>query len=220
MVKSDNKPAIGLLGGTFDPVHFGHLRPALDVIEALNLEQIRLIPCAQPPHRQQPVASAAIRRLMLELAIKNHPKLVVDDRELLRDGASYTVDTLLSLRQDFRDNPLYVLIGTDAFSNLPTWSRWQQILELAHIVVMQRAEEPLELSEELSPWFEQHQATANDKVLKSGKIWLVPVTQMAISATRIRDALQDQRDVRYLMPDAVITLIEQMGLYQHTADHL
>lgn len=218
MVKSETKPAIGILGGTFDPVHFGHLRTGLDVVEALGLEHLRLIPCAIPPHRTEPVASAAVRRLMLELAIKNHPKLLVDDRELSREGPSYTVDTLLSLRADFADNPLFVLMGTDAFASLPSWSRWQQLTELAHIVVMQRAEEPLSLSAELAEWYEQHQAKAGDEKLPAGKVWSVPVTQIGISATQIREALQQQRDVRYLLPDAVISLIEQMGLYPPLAN--
>lgn len=218
MAKSEAKPAIGILGGTFDPVHFGHLRTSLDVIEALGLEHLRLIPCAIPPHRTEPVANAAVRRLMLELAIKNHPKLMVDDRELSREGPSYTVDTLLSLREDFPDNPLFVLMGTDAFASLPSWSRWQQIAELAHIVVMQRAEEPLTLSAELAEWYQQHQPQAGDENLPAGKVWSVPVTQIGISATQIREALQQQRDVRYLLPDAVISLIEQMGLYPPLAD--
>lgn len=214
MDKSESKTAIGILGGTFDPVHFGHLRTGLDVVEALGLSQLRLIPCALPPHRVEPVASPQERRLMLELAIKNHPKLVVDDRELDREGPSYTVDTLLSLRDELPDNPLFVLMGTDAFCSLPSWSRWQQILDLAHIVVMQRPEESMEMSGELAGWYQAHQAEKGDDILPAGKIWSIPVTQMAVSATAIRDALYEKRDVRYLLPDAVIALIEQMGLYQ------
>lgn len=213
MVKSETKPAIGMLGGTFDPVHFGHLRAGLEVVEALQLDQLRLIPCALPPHRQQPVATTQQRRFMLELAIKNHPKLMVDDRELNREGPSYTVDTLHSLREDYSDNPLFVLMGTDAFFQLPDWSRWQQIIELAHIVVMQRPGEDETLPEALTDWYANHRATATDKALAAGKIWTVPVTQLAISATQIRTALQTGKDVRYLLPDAVISLIEQMGLY-------
>lgn len=214
MGKSEFKPAIGILGGTFDPVHFGHLRTGLDVVEALGLEQLRLIPCALPPHRVQPVASPQERRLMLELAIKNHPKLLVDDRELDREGPSYTVDTLISLREDLPDNPLFVLMGTDAFCSLPSWSRWQQILDLAHVVVMQRPEESMQMDDELNHWYQAHQPAAGDETLPAGKIWSLPVTQLAISATDIREALYEKRDVRYLLPDAVITLIEQMGLYQ------
>lgn len=213
MVRSENKPIIGILGGTFDPVHFGHLRTGLDVVEQLGLDQLRLIPCAIPPHRIEPVASAKQRRMMLELAIKNHPKLIVDDRELSREGPSYTVDTLLSLREDFPDTPLYLLMGTDAFCSLTSWSRWQQIIELAHIVVMQRADEVLLMNDELQTFYDNHQAQKHDSQLIAGKIWPVPVTQMSISATAIREALEQGRDVRYLLPDAVISLIEQLGLY-------
>lgn len=216
MDKSENNPAIGILGGTFDPVHFGHLRTGLDVVEALDLAQLRLIPCALPPHRVEPVASAQERRLMLELAIKNHPRLVVDDRELSRQGPSYTVDTLLSLREELPENPLFVLMGTDAFSSLPTWSRWQQILQLAHIVVMQRPDESMQMSDQLSDWYQQHLATDADRQLPAGRIWPLPVTQLAISATEIREKLAQKQDVRYLLPDAVIALIEQLGLYQLT----
>ena len=213
MVRSENKPAIGILGGTFDPVHFGHLRTGLDVVEQLSLDQLRLIPCAIPPHRIEPVANAKQRRMMLELAIKNHPKLLVDDRELSREGPSYTVDTLLSLREDFPDTPLFLLMGTDAFCSLPSWSRWQEIIDLAHIVVMQRADEAFLLSDELQAFYDKHQAKPADIELNAGKIWSVPVTQMSISATAIREALEQGRDVRYLLPDAVISLIEQLGLY-------
>lgn len=214
MAKSEHKAAIGILGGTFDPVHFGHLRSAVDVIEALELDQLRLIPSALPPHRIEPVASGMERRLMLELATRHHPRLEVDDRELRRAGPSYTVDTLLSLREELPDNPLFVLMGTDAFCSLPSWSRWQQILELAHIVIMQRPGENMQMTDELSHCYQSHQARDGDNRLAAGKIWSVPVTQLAISATAIREALYEQRDVHYLLPDAVMTLIEQMGLYQ------
>lgn len=214
MDKSENKPAIGMLGGTFDPVHFGHLRTALDVVEQLQLDQLRLIPCTRSPHRQAPVASGPQRRLMLELAIKNHPRLIVDDRELQRPGPSYTVDTLLSLREDFPDNPLFVLIGTDAFQALPHWSRWEQLGELAHIVVMRRPDEPLALEGTFADWYQQHLAEPADRTRPAGGIWPVNVTQLAISASDIRARLRAGRDVRYLLPEAVIALISQMGLYR------
>jgi nicotinate-nucleotide adenylyltransferase len=212
--KSDSKAKIGVFGGTFDPVHFGHLRTALDVLEYLGLDQMRLVPCAEPPHRNKPIASASERRIMLELGIKNHPNLVVDDRELDRDGPSYSVDTLLSLREELPDNPLFLLMGTDTFATLPSWSRWQQLFDLAHIVVMQRPGEVLQLKGELAEFYHQKQAGPEDIELPAGKVWLVPVTQMAISATTIRASLMTGRDVRYLLPDAVISLIEQLGLYQ------
>ena len=210
-------PSIGILGGTFDPVHFGHLRPVLEVAEQLALDQVRLIPCSVPPHRPQPHASGKARQLMLELAIKGLHGFVVDDRELQREGASYTVDTLLSLRQDFSDNPLFVMMGTDAFTTIDTWSRWQQILDLAHIVVMKRPEEALALSGTLQPWYERHQAMPDDKTLRAGKIWSLDVTQLAISATQIRSCFSERKNPRFLMPDSVIELIKHIGLYRPDA---
>jgi len=109
---------IGIFGGTFDPIHYGHLRSALEVKETFGLTEIRLIPSAQPPHREQPAATALMRLHMLELAIKNQPGLIIDTRELNRSGASYMVDTLKSLRQEFNDEPLLLFIGSDAFNQL------------------------------------------------------------------------------------------------------
>ena len=202
--------AIGILGGTFDPIHFGHLRVALDVAEQLNLDHIRLIPSARPPHREQPQASPEQRLTMLQLAIKNNEKFVVDDREIHRHGDSYTVDTLLSLRQDFPDNPLFLLMGTDAFADIKTWSRWQQLLELAHIVIMQRPNEILTMPDE----YQGDIGNEGDEQLPAGKIWPTVVTQLTISATDIRTKIAQGGNPQYLLPDAVIQLINMLGLYQ------
>jgi len=206
--------AIGILGGTFDPIHFGHLRPALDVAEQLELDHIRLIPSARPPHREQPLATPEQRLLMLHLAVKNSQQFVVDDREIHREGASYTVDTLLSLRQDFPDSPLYLLIGTDAFFGIQTWHNWQRLIELAHIVVMQRPNEKTIMPDELNNWYQQHLATDTDIELIAGKIWPIKVSQLEISATEIRSKITQGLTPQFLMPDAVIQLIEQLGLYK------
>ncbi len=206
--------AIGILGGTFDPIHFGHLRPALDVAEQLGLEGIHLIPSARPPHRSEPQATPEQRLTMLQLAVKNNPQFVVDDREMHREGNSYTVDTLASLRQDFPESPLYLMLGTDAFSHIQTWHRWQELLELAHIVVMQRADEPLTMPNEMTDWYQQHQAKEGDENQLAGKIWPVHVTQLAISATDIRKKIRNNLNPQYLLPDAVIQLIGMLGLYK------
>ena len=208
--------AIGILGGTFDPIHFGHLRPALDVAEQLGLNHIRLIPSARPPHREQPSASPEQRLLMLHLAVKNSERFIVDDRECHREGASYTVDTLLSLRQDFPDSPLYLLLGTDAFLEIQSWHQWQQLIGLAHIVVMQRPNDVTAMPTELDRWYQQHLATDKDKELLSGKVWPIHVTQLDISATEIRSKIAQGLTSQFLMPDAAIQLIEQLGLYQNT----
>lgn len=206
--------AIGILGGTFDPVHFGHLRSALDVLQQLKLDHIRLIPNNTPPHRPAPVASAQQRMLMLHLAVKNSAQFVVDDRELQRDGASYTVDTLRSLREEFQQNPLYLLLGTDAFLGIESWYHWQQLLDFAHIVIMQRPHEVLSLDSNLADWYQAHLAKDSDSTLQAGKIWTVDVTQLAISATEIRKQYGAGKSIQFLLPDGVIQVIEQLGLYK------
>ena len=133
---------IGILGGTFDPIHFGHLRSGLEVYESLEFEHIRLIPCGVPPHRELPIASNEQRLAMMRLAVEDNTKLIVDQRELQREGPSYTVDTLLELRQEFPDTPLCLIIGSDAFLGLDSWHQWKKIPQLAHLrllVVHQRA---------------------------------------------------------------------------------
>lgn len=215
MVKSDvNLPAIGLLGGTFDPVHFGHLRTAIEVCQQFELDHVRLLPNSLAPHRPQPVASAKERRLMLALATKSNPQLLVDDRELQREGASYTVDTLQDLRIEFPNNPLFLILGSDAFAGLQTWSRWQEIVTLCHIVVVGRVDQKPIYTASLQQWMQSHLAQAKDKSLAFGKIWPVEVTALAISATQIRQALAKEEDIHFLLPEAVISLISQLRLYQ------
>lgn len=206
--------AIGILGGTFDPIHFGHLRSALEVSEQLNLSHVRLIPSARPPHRNEPHATPQQRLMMLHLAMKNAGNFIVDDRELQRDGISYSVDTLLSLREDFPSNPLFLLLGTDAFLSIQTWHKWQNLLELAHIVIIGRPEETLTMSKDLNSWYRRHLAVPSDALALAGKIWPVTVTQLAISATAIRGAVSEGNSPQFLLPDAVIQLINQLGLYR------
>lgn len=217
MVKSVSKlPAIGVMGGTFDPVHYGHLRTAVEVYQHFRLDAVRLIPNAVAPHRPQPQASAAQRQLMLSLAIKNTPFLQLDDRELNRQGVSYTVDTLQTLRVEFAANPLFLILGSDAFAELFSWSRWQLLLSLCHIVVINRVGQASEYSNELSAWLTEHRGEDQDKTLPFGKVWPLTVTHYGISATQIRHALQTDQPVNFLLPDAVLSLIEQLGLYQST----
>jgi len=205
---------MGILGGTFDPIHFGHLRPALDVMQQLGLEQIRLIPSARPPHRQQPQATPEQRVTMLQLAVKNSPQIMVDDRECHREGNSYTIDTLQSLRKDYPDTALYLMLGTDAFAQIQTWHRWDELLDLAHIIVMQRAGEPLIMPDDMKAWYQQHLAVSGNPYRQTGTIWPVEVTQLAISATDIRHKIAQGINPQFLLPDAVIQLIGMLGLYK------
>ena len=130
---------IGRFGGTFNPVHYGHLRSALELVEHLGLVECRLMPSAQPPHRDAPACSAAHRAAMVELAVRGEPQLVCDYRELDRDGPSYTVDSLQEMRNEMgAAQSLALVVGCDALLGLPTWHRWQSLLDLAHIVVLAR----------------------------------------------------------------------------------
>ncbi len=208
---------IGIFGGTFDPVHFGHLRPLLDVKQALGLDEVRLIPCLIPPHRGTPSASAEQRVAMLSLAMADTPGFVIDQRELHRGGPSYTVDTLLSLRHDLGDVRLCLIIGADAFMALDSWHQWQQLNQLAHIVVMQRPGTLLPKTGAVAELVEQAQALDVEELQQqaAGKILFQSVTQMDIAATSIRELVAQGKDVRFLMPDSVRHYIETVGLYKN-----
>lgn len=208
---------IGVLGGTFDPIHFGHLRPALEILQALELDEIRFVPCRIPAHRATPSITAEQRLALVRLATAGQPGFVADDRELRRSGPSYMVDTLTSLRAEVGDAPLCLILGTDAFRELPSWRRWRELSELAHIVVMQR---PGNVAQPFPPLLDAfmtprvvHDALAL-RQQSVGGILLQPVTQLDISATRIRALLACGQSPRYLLPEAVLAYIHDRGLYR------
>lgn len=209
---------IGIFGGTFDPVHFGHLRSALEVWQSLALAEVRFIPCHLPPHRQQPLASPAQRLRMLELALERQPALVIDTRELARSGPSYMVDTLSSLRAELGETPLCLLLGSDAFAGLPGWHRWKELVEIAHLVVMHRpgwagrdAVQPV-----LQAMLARREVHEPERLAQqpAGLIRLQPVTQLDISATAVRALMRTRRSPRYLLPDVVLDYMEQEGMYR------
>ena len=211
---------IGIFGGTFDPIHFGHLRPALELKEQLGLESVHLIPCHVPPHRGQPHASAEQRRVMLELAIADEPSLLCDSRELQRPGPSYMVDTLRSLRRQYGESrPLCLIIGGDAFFGLPGWYHWQELIQLAHIVVAHRPgwllnEEALDTS--LRELLNRNRASGAQQLTATafGALLLQSVTQLDISATEIRRCIAAGGSANYLLPQPVWDYIRQQNLYQ------
>ena len=208
---------IGLLGGTFDPVHFGHLRSAVEVRERLQLDELRLIPSARPPHRDVPGASADQRLAMVQLAVGKGGGLHVDDRELCREKPSYTLDTLESLRAELgREVALFMVLGWDAFCGLPSWHRWQELLGLAHIVVLQRPDYDVDVPEVLKDLLaarsvDDPQRLAN---VSAGHIFCLSQTPLAISATHIRGLVASGASPRFLLPDAVLDYIETKGLYR------
>lgn len=206
----------GIFGGTFDPIHNAHLRVALDVVEAGELDELRLIPCHIPPHRESPAVDAATRRHMLKLAVQGEPRFVVDDRELRRDAPSWTVDTLRSLHADFPHRHFCLLMGSDSFRGLPSWSRWRELVEHAHIVVMQRPHPGRPVPDELSQWLHGREADSWDLLRneRAGRVLFQPVAQLAISATDIRARLARGGSIRYLVPDPVWDHISRERLYR------
>ncbi|MFP4062083.1 MAG: nicotinate-nucleotide adenylyltransferase [Halochromatium sp.] len=207
---------IGLFGGTFDPVHHGHLRVALDVLQHLNLAQLRLLPLAAAVHRRQPIASPEQRMAMLRTAIRDEPLLIADDRELTRGGPSYTLDTLRSFRDELGATaPLCLLVGADAFDGFPDWHRPVDILDLVHLIVMQRPGAPTARDAWLRDQVE-HRRTDDPAALRGragGHIYFHTVTQLDISATRIRRLLAQGRSPRYLLPDAVLAMARDNRCY-------
>lgn len=203
---------IGILGGTFDPIHYGHLRAAVEVKDRLGLAQMHLIPCAQPPHRNEPAASAQHRLAMLQLALTDHAGLVADDREIRRGGVSYMIDTLASLREDYPQQPLLLFVGVDAFSHLAAWKQWQDLFDLAHIVVVTR---PGYSNPPLCSFLSAKLAQSSQPLSENlaGQLYFQAITPLDIAATAIRQIIAGQLDPAFLLPDTVIDYINHQKLY-------
>ncbi len=205
---------IGVYGGTFDPVHYGHLRTALEVKEIFSLQQLHLVPCKLPPHRQVPSVSAEMRLQMLQLAVADCQGVIVDRRELDREGPSYMVDTLQSLKNEYAAYAIVLFIGNDAFAKLHTWHRWQQLFEYAHVVVMTR---PGYHVGELGDFYNLCVVDELEQLQESecGRVYFHEVTQLDISSTQIRKIFKQGKDPRFLVPDPVISYINTYQLYQN-----
>jgi nicotinate-nucleotide adenylyltransferase len=208
---------LGIFGGTFDPIHHGHLRAAREVYERLKLSELRFIPAAQPPHRRQPQATAEHRFAMARLAIESEPGFATDDRELKRGGPSYTVLTLESLRAELGAAvPLCLLIGADAFLEFETWHRWREIPALAHLVVMRRPGSPATRDPATWPaWARERACHKSGELAKApaGRVLFVDISPQDISATRIREAIARGAPVADQLPEAVERYIRRHGLY-------
>jgi nicotinate-nucleotide adenylyltransferase len=206
---------IGILGGSFDPVHFGHLRAAEESRQRLKLDKILLIPGGQPPHRDMPMASAEDRMLMLQAAVQSNPAFTVDDQELRRDGPSYTLLTLQQLQQQFPDQSLCLLLGFDAFAGIDGWHEWQQLFDYCHVAVMQRPGQRSNFTGEIRNIVERRKV--DEYALQDqqcGKIVFLDVTQLDIASSRIRQLIADGFSPRYLVPDSVLELIDTKNIYR------
>jgi nicotinate-nucleotide adenylyltransferase len=207
---------IGIFGGTFDPVHYGHLRAASEAKERLLLADLRLLPAGNPPHRAVTFASAEHRLAMLQLALANHGDLWADGREVRRGGYSYMVDTLKEIRLEEGEVPLLLMIGQDAANMLDSWHQWQQLFALAHLVIMHRPDSTHDYSAALLREV-QPRVVSNPGLLRQSPAGLVlplEVTQLAISSTEIRRQIAAGESARFLLPDRVIKYIHDHGLYR------
>ncbi len=201
---------IGIFGGTFDPVHYGHIKPALSIKQALNLTQLFYVPNRVPPHREKPWLNVQQRLLLLKTALRDYPDVSVDERELNRAGPSYMVDTLASLRDDYPGETLCLIIGMDAFAGLTSWYRWREIFHLAHLVVIQRpGYASTDIAKHMKPadyQFLAEKMTHDVNVLTSketGVILLQSVPQLDISSTQIRARLLKGDDVSQWLPEEI-----------------
>jgi nicotinate-nucleotide adenylyltransferase len=205
---------IGIFGGTFDPIHHGHLRTALELRRELGLSEVRFVVSGSPPHRTRPQAPAELRLRMVEAAIAGESAFLADGRELARPGPSYMVDTLMELRGEQPEASLCLLLGMDAFSGLPTWSRWDQLLMLAHIVVVRRPGAP-DPAGRVAQLLKAHSIRETETLAAEpgGCIYVASVTQLEISASALRRSIGEGLDPRYLVPDPVRDIIIETRCY-------
>ncbi|TGD74246.1 nicotinate-nucleotide adenylyltransferase [Mangrovimicrobium sediminis] len=213
---SDALAPVGVFGGTFDPVHYGHLRSALELVEHLGLEHLRLMPCAQHPHAKTPMSPAAHRAAMVELAVRDEPRLRCDTRELQRSGTSYTVLSLEELRAELGERrPLCLVMGGDAIAHIHSWHRWEAFLELAHIVVLARPGWHIPGAGEVADWLRDHRLADAGGLTRApaGGILVEALRPLAISSTEIRAMLARGESPRYLLPEQVLDYIQEHKLY-------
>jgi nicotinate-nucleotide adenylyltransferase len=210
---------IGIFGGTFDPIHYGHLRTSFELLGALRLAEVRFIPCGDPPHRDRTGADAALRLRMVQAAISGQPGFVLDDRELRRNGPSYTVDTLAELRDEHPDRALCLLLGMDAFGDLPKWHRWEELLSYAHLVIAHRPGWRMPETGRLGRLARECLTETAEDLCRAirGRIHIEAVTQLEISSTALRTSIASGADPKYLVPDNVRAIIEETSCYASDA---
>ena len=208
--------AYAFMGGTFDPIHNGHLRTALELQQWLGIERLALVPANIPAHRGMPKRTAQQRLEMTRLAVQDEAGLMVDSREVAADGPSYSWLTLESLRSELgTQTPLCMIMGMDAYLSLPSWHRWDELLDLCHIIVVQRPGFVMSVSDPMYHFTEQHKVDQVEELFASpcGRVIVHELTPLGISATQIRQTLSAGKSPRYLMPDAVWQYIQDNRLY-------
>jgi len=207
--------SIGVLGGTFDPIHNGHIHLALEVRNKLKLDEVKLIPANTPPHRSIPIASANDRKKMTELAICGQKNLSVDLREIENKNISYTINTLISLRMEFPNDLLFLIVGEDVFNMVDSWKNWQSLLNYTHIIVATRPDDDKDISNELKIWRDKNKID-DIKILKtalSGYIFYINTPIVKISSSMIRKYYSEHKNIGVYLPANIITYIKDNNLY-------
>ncbi|GAA4361613.1 nicotinate-nucleotide adenylyltransferase [Kangiella marina] len=212
---SIDKPIHIILGGTFDPVHFGHLRMTQEMLNRFPTAKVSLMPAAYPPHRPQPGATPQQRIEMLQLVLGKYPQLSVDTRELERDEPSYSVVTLRNIRQEVGDACLVFLMGTDAFEKLNEWYEWKALMKLTNILVVGRPSSQLPTTGEVADFYHEHSIESLDELPQHrfGKVGFCQMPQLDISSTYIREQINQGFSPRFLLPDGILDYMNQHGLY-------
>ena len=207
---------IGILGGTFDPVHIAHLRLALEAYEQIQLDRVKLMPCHIPPLRNSTLASVELRLHMLKLAQMGISELEIDDRELKRPGPSYSVDSLKSLCRDYPQTSLCLVLGMDAFLTLDQWNHWQDLIKLAHIAVASRPGVKYRLNAQLENFVSKHETKQYDLIHNglSGRLIFLDFDELTVSSSRIRSLRQKHKEIRFLVPEKVYHYINEHDLYR------
>ncbi len=207
-----------IFGGTFDPVHFGHLRSARALLKLFHDARLVMIPCQIPSHRDQPVAEGKHRLNMLNMAVEDEKSITVDDCELERTGTSYTYDTLQNFRKRYPDSDIYFVMGTDAWLTLTTWYFWKELINYSHLLVLARPGNYDSESPILEAWAEPRILEFDQVSAKAGNVVKLTLTQMEISATLIRKALSKGESIAEWVPDDVIEYIQKNRLYRDFND--
>lgn len=209
--------SIGILGGTFDPVHNGHLRAAIECREKLKLDEVRLMPVNDPGHRNLTIANSTQRLVMLRMATEISDGLEIEDCDINRGGVTYTIDSLEELRQQNKKASLCFILGTDSFNRLHIWKRWKELINYAHLIVVRRPGHPLDPEQDQIRELLNQQQTSDASKLKkqtAGCVYLTEVPMIDISATRLRDIFGNNNDPTGLLPQTVIEYIKQHDLYK------
>ncbi len=207
---------IGIFGGTFDPVHNAHLKVAGEFADAFALDKVLMMPAAVPPHREKPAASPRDRLHMLRLAVRDDRRLEVSDLEILRDGPSFTLDTLAEVRREVGPGLPWMALGSDAYSLIRSWYRPEEVLSHTHVVVLTRPGYDLDLMAPLPPGLSERYSLEEGVYVceKGGTLRTLQVTPLDISSSMVREMISQGRDVRHLVPGAVFQYIQQKGLYR------